>query len=240
MSKTMIVYLAAVLLVAGARAQVVASATAVSTPEGSSVQTYGLNGGQATATASGPKGKITCESPSGPVGTKVVCSGELPKNVTGALYIYNKMMGHEWCLKECEEGVDCGVVYDGVGQNVVLSKECKANNAWYFDEEAGLRLVYTTQCAAVNLDADKPYSFAGDVYIEEDGCEDLPAQWYFEGYQLKNKAFPGQCLTVCIDETDGCNTITNMNTDIAMNVAMADCVDSYQQYFIPEKMYVVA
>eukprot|EP01026_Neomeris_dumetosa_P020266 TRINITY_DN1816_c0_g1_i1.p2 TRINITY_DN1816_c0_g1~~TRINITY_DN1816_c0_g1_i1.p2 ORF type:complete len:239 (+),score=54.83 TRINITY_DN1816_c0_g1_i1:154-870(+) len=237
----MLAFVVVALAVCGVNAQVVSRAVATAGPDGYTVETYGLNGGVATASASGAKGKITCESPKGPVGAKVVCSGELPKNVTGALYIYNKMMGHSYCLKECEENVDCGVYYEGIGQNVVLSSKCTSNNAWYFDEAYGLRLVYTTKCAAVNLDSEKPYSFEGDVYMEEEKCEELATQWYFDGYTIKNEAYPGMCLTACLSAEDGCNTITNMNMDVAMNVAMAPCEEgAYAQVFIPENMVVVA
>lgn len=230
----MFAFIAVLMIGAGVNAQSIARSVAVSGPGGSYVSTYGINGGTASATAAGPKGKISCESPKGPQDTKVVCSGELPKNVTQALYIYSKVKGEDWCLKECEQGVDCGVS----GQNVILSTECDANSAWYFDEKAGLRLVHTTKCAAVNLDEYKQYSFVGDVCIEEEKCEEEFTQWYFEGYNLKNRAFDEDlCLTVCVAEDDGCNTIAYMDTHKALNVAFAPCVEDYNaQLFVPAKI----
>jgi len=197
----------------------------VSTPEGSNVYTYGIGGGTAFASASGPKGKIVCESPKGPYGTAVVCSGELPKNVTGAIILYSKVKGSTWCMKAEEDG------------NIVLSSDCSDTYLWYFDEAYGLRPVYSSSCAAVSLDDKKSY-FGGNVYLEEDECEDVNSKWFFDGYNIKNEGSPDLCLTVCVTPEDGCNTIPGIDTRYAYGVAIAPCEDSYSQLWIPENVQV--
>eukprot|EP01026_Neomeris_dumetosa_P003244 TRINITY_DN10879_c0_g1_i7.p1 TRINITY_DN10879_c0_g1~~TRINITY_DN10879_c0_g1_i7.p1 ORF type:complete len:263 (-),score=26.07 TRINITY_DN10879_c0_g1_i7:47-733(-) len=168
---------------------------ASSTPDGMQVSTYQVGGGQATAVAAGPEGQISCSSPSGPTGTAVVCSGDLPKNVTGAVVLYSKVKGNSWCLKVLED------------KNIVLG-ECSGTHLWYFDEAFGLRPVQTQSCAAINDSPTLNY-FVGNVYLEEKECDD--AKWIFDDYQLKSWEDPTQCLTVCVSPEDGCNEFAGIS-----------------------------
>eukprot|EP01024_Parvocaulis_polyphysoides_P047573 TRINITY_DN4510_c0_g1_i3.p1 TRINITY_DN4510_c0_g1~~TRINITY_DN4510_c0_g1_i3.p1 ORF type:complete len:243 (-),score=40.87 TRINITY_DN4510_c0_g1_i3:110-838(-) len=205
----------------------ISRSVAVATPDNLQVSTYGIIGGTATATASGAPGKITCESPVGPPGAAVVCSGELPKNVTGAVILYSKVKGSSWCLKALEDN------------NIVLG-ECSGDKyLWYFDEAYGLRIVYSTSCAAVALDETTSY-FIGNVYLEEEICEEQPTRWFFDGYKIKNEANPDLCLTACVAPEDGCNTIPGIDTNVAYGVAVTECQESNAQLWVPENVQVTA
>eukprot|EP01023_Acetabularia_acetabulum_P057060 TRINITY_DN662_c0_g1_i9.p3 TRINITY_DN662_c0_g1~~TRINITY_DN662_c0_g1_i9.p3 ORF type:complete len:228 (+),score=59.11 TRINITY_DN662_c0_g1_i9:131-814(+) len=213
-------------LIGFAAAQSVARASASSGPDGMTSYTYSTGEAQAVSSASDGKNKIVCESPVAGYGKAIVCSGELPKNVTGAIILYSKVKGSTWCLKAEADG------------NIVLSSKCSGTYLWYFDEAYGLRPVYSPKCAAISLD-DKSY-FSGNCYLEDDEniCEDVVSQWYFDGYKIKNQANPELCLTVCVSPEDGCNTIPGIDTSEAYGVAIAPCQDTYAQLWIPENVQV--
>eukprot|EP01023_Acetabularia_acetabulum_P052722 TRINITY_DN5860_c1_g1_i3.p2 TRINITY_DN5860_c1_g1~~TRINITY_DN5860_c1_g1_i3.p2 ORF type:complete len:198 (-),score=29.71 TRINITY_DN5860_c1_g1_i3:50-643(-) len=176
--------------------QAVSMSRAFLTPRSMTSFTYSTGGGQASAIASDGKNTIVCESPATPSGTAIVCSKQMPKNITGAISLHSSVYGESWCLKATNN------------KNIILSSDCSGTYRWYVDEAQNLRPISSTSCAASSPDK-KTSFFNGNVYLaqKQEICSDVVSKWVFEGQQIKKQDNPELCLTVCVSAKDGCNTI---------------------------------